>query len=165
MSNKPEKFELPEDIAALAKLIKEKGDVSSEVSGETAKIGVSNEAYHAAMESLGVSKDEIKNVNEANRKFIAASASVVADESLAVLKKNKGVQEVTANIRMSPADKVEFNVKREDTVRNLQKPDAPPITRHAPMTVKYVANGGLGRLGALKDIRADLMERAAKALA
>lgn len=132
----------------ISSFIKEnsKDTTSDASSGDEIKLQVTQADYQEAMNELGVPKDVLKQVAEANTQYYNGNVEVLAE----LLKKNKDARRAVINTR-TPGGVIQMRMTRSNDVRSPQTGET--MTKYGSVSMKLAAKSKLDK---------ELLQRAAK---
>lgn len=156
------KNQVNEVVLDMSKKIKTHIDFSA-AKGDKAAIGTEKDSSFEATLPEDLDLATCRKVSEHNATFIAAGAHAFGELAVAAMKKNGDLEEASLKLKMSGRDSVDYNVLRQNEVRNPANRDAEPIIKHGTVRTTYNVKGG-SNSGQLKHVRDAINQMAAEAL-
>ncbi len=156
------KSSVNEVVLDMAKKIKTHIDFSP-AKGEKAAVGSEKDSAFEATLPEDLDLATCRKVSDHNANFIAAGAHAFGELAVAAMKKHGDLEEASLKLKMSGRDSVDYNVLRQNEVRNPANRDAEPIVKHGTVRTTYNVKGG-SNSGQLKHVRDAINQMASEAL-
>ena len=137
------------DITELAAKIK--SGITIEVK-DGAAVSTIDEKLFAANLPESITADQLKAVKQYESTFYPAATLAFGEASQDVLKKNKKIDSVAGEFKLTGKDTWAVNYARTETFRNPASPDAAPIVKHGVITAKLTTHDARAKIGQLKAV-------------
>jgi NADPH-dependent glutamate synthase beta subunit-like oxidoreductase len=148
--------EIKKEVVEMAALIK--ADLKIDAS---TGVGVTSAALYEQLLPEGLTMDQVKALQDHNSTVFAAAALAVGESSIPLMKDNKDLEKVTAEILVGHKDKIKINFDRERSFPDQQTKGT--ITKMGQVNIGYDMYGTKNR-GEVTKVKNFLTEMALEAL-